>query len=715
MLEDPDAVGCDRRTFANRCRRICRRGDERVAGARCQQQDRETYLAGMRVPCIAVVLSIAIVRFAPAQTWQGATQVLLVQRAISQRGMRDADARLTGWRARAHGVVRLASVVEHGGLPVERVIKADELRVEVYGEAPNRSKQVIVAWRDTTFLPNRIVYHRDHLGIVANDFGAMILLGDGDEVREVAHPLSPPGAEQHEFAMGDTVVIRGARGLVRVVAVQVRPRDATLPGTIGTLYLDVDRATLVRFRFTFTPASYRDPTVEDITVTLENALHEGRWWLPWRQSIVIRRGTAWLALPLRSVIRADWTIDDYELGVRHTPNQFAGPLVAGLRRPVADQAVWDHPLASQLDGLPGTEDDVDAVRRAAAMAVGQVISGMPRTRLGAGGVSDLVSVNRIHGVTLGAGARVALSPMVSTYARIAYGLSDDRVTGDATVEVRGAATRWSFAAFRQLRDVSDLPIISGALNSLRTAVGGDDRLDWTLIEGIRAAVRHEIEGFTLEGELAREWSWSVRPAFTPVAGGVPPNPALGVGGTTVARVRGAAIDPTGEGWRVALEAGDGERDWARIAAQLRTSTPVGGGRVQVALEAGAGTTHLPGYRSFVLGGRASLPGVAHRALGGRSMARIEVAWARSLNLPTPPLPGVRGVRLPSAMMPFIAVGVASGSVPGVPWQASGRAEPVVGLRLDLWGPLLRVESGISLRTGSVAVTVDVHPDWWPVM
>ena len=35
-----------------------------------------------------------------------------------------------------------------------------------------------------------------------------------------------------------------------------------------------------------------------------------------------------------------------------------------------------------------------------------------------------------------------------------------------------------------------------------------------------------------------------------------------------------------------------------------------------------------------------------------------------------------------------------------------------GVRLDLWGPLLRLESGVSLRSGRIGATFDLHPDWW---
>ena len=49
---------------------------------------------------------------------------------------------------------------------VEIVIKSDELMVEVYWGAPDRSKQRIIGRRDTLLLPTDINYHRDHLGVV---------------------------------------------------------------------------------------------------------------------------------------------------------------------------------------------------------------------------------------------------------------------------------------------------------------------------------------------------------------------------------------------------------------------------------------------------------------------------------------------------------------------------------------------------------------------
>lgn len=606
-------------------------------------------------------------------------------------------------------------MIEHGGTSVERVIRAEELEVEVYGEAPNRHKQIIVAWRDSSFLPNQIRYHRDHLGIVANDFGGVLRLGEGEEVRDVMHPLSPAGLTRYEFLEGDTLRITGPAGTLRVVEVLVRPRDPTSAGTVGTLYIDVDRVALVRFRFTFTPAAYRDPTVEDITVTLENALQENTRWLPTQQSIVIRRGQPLLDLPIRTVLRADWIIGDYELGVVHPANRFVGFLVDGLRAPGGD-SVWRESLADRLEPLPGAEASIAEAQRAAASALGRrLLNGLPRTRLLAAGVSELLRVTRVGGITPSIGARRQLGAGTTLGLRLGVGTSDWRLLGAGTLSRTRGPSAWTVGAERRLADVGDAPAASGVASSLSTAIDGTDLADWALLERGWLGVRRPLAGAVMELELSREWSWSVATRFTPLSGTAADNPALGVGAATVGRIRLTHRRATGDGWQLSAEAGRGAASWRRAALLLRATTPMRAGRLILSAEGGIGSDSLPGYRQFVLGGRQTLPGVPHRSLGGRRMARVDVGWALPVTVPTPPFPNARHLGLPSTMMPFVAVGIAGGDDARSRWRGRGELESVAGVRLDLWGPLLRVEAGVSLRTGRVGFSVDAHPDWWPVL
>ena len=128
-----------------------------------------------------------------AQGWDGPGALALVRRAVDQRAAVEADSMLLSYRTRAHGFVFFLAQVGEGLAQPPRLIKADELDVEVYWQAPDHSKQVVLGWRDGRFLPTDIEYHRDHLGIVTNNFGDVIRIGEGDEVRDAIHPLSRAG------------------------------------------------------------------------------------------------------------------------------------------------------------------------------------------------------------------------------------------------------------------------------------------------------------------------------------------------------------------------------------------------------------------------------------------------------------------------------------------------------------------------------------------
>ncbi len=275
--------------------------------------------SGWRVVLDRTAASLLAAVFVPvcvsslsAQSWNSAGAIELVRRAQERRSEAQADASLESYRTRAHGFVFFLAQVGAGLSEPPRLVKADELAVEVYWQAPDRSKQVILGWRDGEFLPTDIEYHRDHLGIVTNNFGDMIRIGEGDEVRDVVHPLSPAGPAFYDYALGDSLAIRTAGGEVLVREVQVRPRSFEQPLVVGTLFLDQGSAELVRFRFGFTPKAYLDRQLEDISIVLENARFEGRYWLPYRQEVEIRRRTNWLDFPARGIIRGRWEIDAYD-------------------------------------------------------------------------------------------------------------------------------------------------------------------------------------------------------------------------------------------------------------------------------------------------------------------------------------------------------------------------------------------------------------------
>jgi len=658
--------------------------------------------------------------------WNTPAVLDLVRRGVERRQTAQADPALQSYRTRAHGFVFFLTQIGREGLGgPPRLVKADELDVEVYWQAPNRSKQIIHGWRDGSFLPTDIAYHRDHLGIVTNNFGNLIRIGEGDEVRDAVHPLSPEGLDAYDFSLGDSLTIRGPRGNVRVREVLVRPREYDRPLVVGRLYLDAASADLVRFRFSFTPASYLQRNLEDISVVLENSLREGRFWLPYRQEIEIRRRASWLDFPVRGIIRGRWEIGDYDLDVAVPPAVLAGPEIGGLTQPRPTDSTWSTPLRDAIaqEAAPIERQDMDALRvEISRIATAHGLSGLPSARLATGSASDLVHVNRVQGLTLGLGGAVRLGQgRLRFQPTAAFGTSDQRLTGGIDVAAGLGATELELFGQRRVRDLSDVAVISPALNSVLSQENGDDYGDYVLVDAAGGRVRHRFGGRVAVGlELAVERSRSLDVAATPARGAYRPNPALGAGSYRLARARleraGGGL-PSGAdlAGSLALEVGDGPTSFIRGAADGTWRVPFGPGTLAGRVHGGIGSDGLPAYRSFVLGGRGTLVGEPFRAFGGRAYALAELEWRVELPAPGLPLGSFASTGRSMILAPFVAAGWAERPYAGLPWAGTDGVRPVAGVALELFMRLLRVEAGIGLRDGDVGLTIDVHPDWWGLL
>jgi hypothetical protein len=675
---------------------------------------------------VSVVAAATVVPAAlAAQAWNSDEALALVRRGVARRQAAQADSALRSYHTRAHGFVFFLAQVGEGLTAPPRLVKADELDVEVYWSAPDRSKQVILGWRDGRYLPTDVTYHRDHLGIVTNNFGERIRVGEGDEVRDALHPLSPAGLDAYDFALGDSLAIRGPKGEVRVREVLVRPRHYDQPLVIGTLLLDAASAELVRFRFSFTSAAYLDRQLEGISIVLENSLQEGRFWLPYRQEIEIRRRVAWLDFPVRWTIRGRWEIGDYDLDAAVSPTVFGGPEIGGLTHPKPDDPRWSQPLSDAIAGVaaPINRQELESVRlEVERLAGSRALEALPATQLAAGSISDLVRVNRVQGLTLGAGATFRLAERrLSVRPDLAFGTSDERLTGGLGARLGLGTTTVEAYARRRIRDFSDTPVISPAVNSLLAQEAGDDYGDYVLLDAVGAGVRHQLSTRLAAGlELAVERSRSVGVTATPAHGTYRPNPALGAGSYRLARLR---LERSGGGValrrdldaRLLLEAGDGPTDYVRAAAGVRWRADLGRTALLGWADGGIGSEGLPPYRSFVLGGRATLPGEPFRAYGGRRYALAHFEWRFEV-----PVPELRVTRFASTgrtaiLAPFVAAGWSDRAYAGLPWSPTDGIRPVAGVAAEVLLRLVRVEAGIGLRDGGFGLTIDFHPDWWRLL
>ncbi|HET8633557.1 MAG TPA: hypothetical protein VFL88_05365 [Gemmatimonadales bacterium] len=662
------------------------------------------------------------------QAWNSPAALALARQGAARRAEAAADSSLQSYRTQAHGFVFfLAQVGEEGMREPPRLVKADELQVEVYWHAPNLSKQVIQGWRDGRFLPTDIDYHRDHLGIVTNNFGDLIRIGEGDEVRDVPHPLSAAGLELYDFALTDSVTVQGAGGSIRLLALSVRPRDFGQPRVVGTLFLDASTSQLVRFRFSFTPAAYLDSQLEDISITLESALWEGRYWLPHRQEIEIRRRFSWLEFPARGIIRGRWEIEDYDLNAPFPAELLNRASISGLRRPDnSDSTRWQEPLVDAIHGLgqPFSEAEMAGIRADVERVAGShLLSGLPASRIGGQSVSDLVRVNRVQGLALGASGVIGVGRnRIQFRPSLGIGTSDGRATGGLAVTIGQGATQLSLAAQRSVDDVGGTPVIAPLLNSIMAQEFGKDYGDYFRLDRADLAVRQRFgprHSATLSGGI--EHAYSLEVTHEPASGTYRPNPSLGAGEYRVGRLELAraplstlatARDLDGA---LVLEAGDGATDYVRASASVRLRQRLGNTELLLTGAGGWGSARLPAYRDFVMGGRGSLVGEPFRAYGGRSLALGRLEWRVDVPAPAIPLGSFASTGHSITLAPFLAAGWSGGGQAGVPWTSSDGIRPVAGIAIDLFMRLLRVEGGVALRTGDVGLTVDVNRDWWGIL
>ena len=343
-----------------------------------------------------------LVCVADAQTWNDARSTGFVRRATARRAQRAlADTGLADYQATAHGYVTFLAQLGEGFLTPPKIIKADELESEVYWHAPNQSKQRIIGRRDTLLLPTDIAYHRDHLGIVQNNFPDIIRIGDGDEVRDVPHPLSAAGQRVYDFFLADSFAIGSGAQRIHVYELKVRPKDDTQPRVVGAVYIDPSEAQVVRMSLSFTRAAFLDQALEELSVVLENRLVGGRLWLPSQQKIEIRRMGTWLDYPIRGIIRGRWEIGDYRFNLGLPTVMFSGPEIVQSTPAQLKAFVWKGAI---LDSLPPdvravTEADVQRGQAEARELVrAQALARAQHVSIAARNISDVVRFDLCQGL-----------------------------------------------------------------------------------------------------------------------------------------------------------------------------------------------------------------------------------------------------------------------------------------------------------------------------
>ena len=691
-----------------------------------------------RGPCAALCLSLLAVSSASAQAWNNTRSRELAERATARRAQQLADSGLVDYTAQARGYLTfLAQFGEGFGLP-PKVVKADELALEVYWRAPNVSKQWIVGRRDTLVLPTDIQYHRDHLGIVQNNFPDIIRLGDGDEVRDVPHPLSRPGLSAYDFAITDSLRFEIPGRVIDVYEVKVRPRDDNAAAAIGALYISKEDAQVVRMAFSFTRAALKDRQLEDVSIILENSLIQERFWLPRRQEIEIRRSGSWMDFPARGIIRGRWEIRDYAINTGSVVALQPGPEI--VQAPAGRRATHVFAPTPILDSLPedvtlASIDDVRMVQEEARRLVrAQAMARARHTLPSARSFSELLQVNRAEGLAFGSGLRRRFGAGVDANATLRYGVSDHEAKGILSLGVeRASGLAVRVRAFREYRDAGDEPETSRLRNSIAAQEFGADYTQPYDTRGGALTLawrpptttsRWAFEGAVEDQDAVRVVATPSRGAFEPVIAATPGRskhlqmelvrpPTPGPVGTEVRwrlqlRVGEFTVDDT------ALAAPRGSTTFTRLFATTELTQPVGRNRLSVRLSGGflEGSRFLPQQLLLRAGGPVSAPGYRFHEFASDRMAGARVEWHAPVRFISVPLGRWGRTPAQATIAPF-AGSVFVASTSDLPDQSGGY--PYVGVGALLFFDLLRLDVARGLRDGRWRFGVDVVRDFWSIL
>ncbi|HEX8243383.1 MAG TPA: hypothetical protein VF541_07810, partial [Longimicrobium sp.] len=464
----------------------------------------------------------------PEAAWNTPRALELMGRAETRRSQALSDTGMVDYQADARGYIYF--YLDRRDIDERTLVKTDQVALQVFWKAPNQTKQVIVGLRDRKSLPTNIHYHLDHLAVVQDNFGDRIRIGDGDEVSDVLHPAAPGAPGFYDYRLSDSLSIRvpGAGEPVRVYRVDVRPRDLSQHALVGAVYVDQRAGDIVRMDFTFTRSSYVDRELDYINISLENGLWKGRFWLPNRQQVEIRRQLPELGFPAGGVIRGTMTINGYRFNQGLPDWRFMGPRVVSVPMGQARSFAFEKPLDAEMreQGI-GPERELGEVRREAAELIREhALSGLPATRLDIPAASTIARYNRAEGLALGFGVRSSPREQVSTDLYGGWAFGPMHPLGRAEVTLTKPRYRLGGAGFlNQPRDVGVGPVISGAMNSLTSALAGRDYTDLFYASGGTLQLQRRVlpgwsGTFTArvedERSAALETSFSAAGDFRPV-------------------------------------------------------------------------------------------------------------------------------------------------------------------------------------------------------
>ncbi len=378
----------------------------------------------------------------------------------------------------------------------------------------------------------------DSVRIFSNDFPATGAL----------HPLAAGAETRYDYAIVDSVQVLMPDGRrLRLTAIEVRPREIGPALVAGRIWLDVATAEVVRFTFRYVGTELwarpgeegRDSgsarrinrlvnRVLSLDADLEYAIQEGRFWMPYRQTVSGRVEipiVSDLVIPFQAVT----TFRDYDINTG-TPITWSLPLpdsgaTVATRRARRDSVEaerrsdgrrdrdrsWDYaerwpggrfelhrPGNDSLAEYHGWKDSLvvsdaaddarlrQAQRQLAALSedLPDELTGRRAHGFGYERVSDAIQYNRVQGFSFGLGYQVrAPGRFNDVYGTVRYGLSDRRFTGRLSFIRDAPQGRLTVSGYHDLADVDPLSPGRNLANSANAMFTAHDEADYELATG----------------------------------------------------------------------------------------------------------------------------------------------------------------------------------------------------------------------------------------
>lgn len=578
------------------------------------------------------------------ERWNAPETLRIVDRAIGARKHAFADSSLTRFEAQAQGHIYFL-----GSFRGEReVVRADQVALQVRWQAPDNAIQTIIGRRHEIRLPTRIQYHIDHLSLVLDNFGDRVILGEGDEVRDVLHPAAPAALREYEYRLVDSLEFRIRDRSARVYHLEVRPLDPEAAGVVGSMYVDRESGAIARLRITFTAAAYRDRELDNIALDLRSAFWEGRYWLPAEQDVEITRSLSWLDFPVESVIRTRLVVQEYDFDPDDDWIVGPGSRVATLPEDRLDDfELWESSLyEGPLDPGDRSDEELDrALKNARGLVGPDILGGNDALQFSLPDVSSGLRLRRAEGALLGAGGRYNIDDGTSVTLWGGYATGLERLEARAAFEHTFGSVRTRLEGFtRAYRDVGPFPAASGVGQTLGLAFEGEDYSDPFFEDGGRLSFARAGSGVGAEiGVSVRRQQSASLVVESVIAAGGDLRPVRPIDDGELVELDVALEVPMGPAlgaeWSVGIAAegatsGLGNFGYSRARLTLLAERDGREGRWGWRSEwtAGAAGGKLPAQRLFLLGGRGTLPGYDFRPWGGdrvalwRAEVSREIAW-----------------------------------------------------------------------------------------